>query len=108
MSTPIQQELESIKDLNSILQQTLNSLNSVSNNIHVLNDNIRNSNKLNKIYTDILFYNKELNDNLQSIQQSNDEERIDIDDLDNQLINLEKQKELLQTQLSQLRKKSIV
>lgn len=106
MSTPMEKEAQFLRDINSVLKQTLDSLDSVSSNLHVLSDNLTNSNKLSNIYTDIHLHNRKLNNTLQIMQSQKptDNSSINMNDLDTQLKTLEKRKSILKSQLSDLKK----
>lgn len=102
----MEKEAQFLRDINSVLKQTLDSLDSVSSNLHVLSDNLTNSNKLSNIYTDIHLHNRKLNNTLQIMQSQKptDNSSINMNDLDTQLKTLEKRKSILKSQLSDLKK----
>lgn len=95
--TAIEQETQSIKQLNELIQHTIGSLSSISDNLNVFHDNLSNSNKLSKIYSDIYRENKSLNETLLEINNSNIEKD---EELDTQISSLESQIADLKNQLN--------
>lgn len=95
--TAIERETQSIKQLNELIQHTIGSLSSISDNLNVFHDNLSNSNKLSKIYSDIYIENKSLNETLLEINNSNIEKD---EELDTQISSLESQIADLKNQLN--------
>lgn len=102
MSSAVKKEMESLNSINASLQNTIKSLDSISHNLHTLNSNLQNSNKLSNIYTNIHLHNRELNKSLQHI--SPELATSDISNLDEQLKSLQAQKDTLKRQLAELKK----
>jgi hypothetical protein len=93
--TPIQRETQSIKDLNALLEKSIVSISTVSDNLKTLSSNMENSKSLSNTYTDIYKINKRLNDMLNENNQKRFQSPQQLDhhiaDLNNQIKSLENQ-----------------
>lgn len=67
LTAAIQRETASIRALNTSLEETLATLDSLAGNMATLTNNMSNSNGLANIYTDIHLHNRRLNSTLQEI-----------------------------------------